>query len=122
MGLYASLMLIAYVWQFFSSASAAAKPKKIRASDIRKLSAICDETLTNNQQGIVPFQSRPAGGIFLEAYLPLFAGIFKRLKLGRGKKFLDVGSGDGRIVLLVAMFGAEAAGVELDPGKVQAQD
>ncbi|WP_035957649.1 class I SAM-dependent methyltransferase [Bryobacter aggregatus] len=45
------------------------------------------------------------------------------LKLGglrRGEKLYDLGSGDGRIVMLgAAKFGAKAVGVELDHGLVQ---
>jgi SAM-dependent methyltransferase len=41
-------------------------------------------------------------------------GIFKRLKLNNFKSFLDLGSGDGKAVLIAALFGVVAHGVEID--------
>ena len=39
-------------------------------------------------------------------------------KVGRGDRLLDLGSGDGRIVIAAAQRGAEALGIELDPSLV----
>jgi len=40
--------------------------------------------------------------------------IFKRIKLHTFKSFLDIGSGDGKAVLIAAIFGVTAHGVEID--------
>ena len=39
---------------------------------------------------------------------------FKKIKLGRFKNFLDIGSGDGKVVLIAALFCRNAEGVEID--------
>ena len=41
--------------------------------------------------------------------------LFKRINLGQYKNFIDIGSGDGRVVLLASLFGIEAHGIEFDP-------
>ena len=39
---------------------------------------------------------------------------FKKLKLGKYKSFLDLGSGDGKIVLIASLFCKNAEGIEID--------
>lgn len=39
---------------------------------------------------------------------------FKRIKLHNFSSFLDLGSGDGRVVLVASLFGVKAAGIEID--------
>jgi hypothetical protein len=39
---------------------------------------------------------------------------FKKINLHNYKNFLDIGSGDGRIVLLASIFGVESHGIEYD--------
>lgn len=39
---------------------------------------------------------------------------FKRLRLNQFKNFLDIGSGDGKVVLIAALFCKNAEGVEID--------
>ncbi|MBI2558032.1 methyltransferase domain-containing protein [Candidatus Woesearchaeota archaeon] len=39
---------------------------------------------------------------------------FKKLKLNQFKNFLDIGSGDGKIVLIASLFCKSAEGVEID--------
>ena len=39
---------------------------------------------------------------------------FKKIKLNRFKSFLDVGSGDGKIVLIASLFCKNAEGIEID--------
>lgn len=41
-------------------------------------------------------------------------GAFSRLGLSRYKKFIDLGSGDGRVVLIASLF-TSAEGIEIDP-------
>lgn len=41
--------------------------------------------------------------------------VLKLLKLKRGDKFVDLGSGDGRVVIEVAKNGIEAHGFEINP-------
>ena len=41
---------------------------------------------------------------------------FRRLGLGKYKSFLDIGSGDGRVVLIASLFTPKAEGVESDGG------
>jgi len=40
--------------------------------------------------------------------------IFKKIKLNKFKNFLDIGSGDGKIVLIASLFCKNAEGVEID--------
>ena len=39
---------------------------------------------------------------------------FKRIKLHNFKSFIDLGSGDGRVVLIASLFGVKAIGIEVD--------
>ena len=39
---------------------------------------------------------------------------FKKLKLSKFKNFLDIGSGDGKVVLIASLFCRNAEGVEID--------
>ena len=39
---------------------------------------------------------------------------FKKIKLGKFKNFLDIGSGDGKVVLIAALFCKNAEGIEID--------
>ena len=41
-------------------------------------------------------------------------GSFKRLKLNKFKNFLDIGSGDGKVVLIASLFCRNAEGIEID--------
>ena len=41
-------------------------------------------------------------------------GVFKRLQLSKYKRFIDLGSGDGKIVFLASLF-TDATGIEVDP-------
>lgn len=40
---------------------------------------------------------------------------FKKINLGQFNDFLDIGSGDGKIVLIASLFCRNAEGVEIDP-------
>lgn len=44
--------------------------------------------------------------------------LFKLLNIGSNRSFIDIGSGDGRIVLLASIFGLKSHGVEFDPALV----
>ncbi|MBW2978241.1 class I SAM-dependent methyltransferase [Candidatus Woesearchaeota archaeon] len=39
---------------------------------------------------------------------------FKKIKLQNYKNFLDLGSGDGKVVLIASLFGVKATGIEFD--------
>lgn len=39
---------------------------------------------------------------------------FKKIKLGQFSRFLDIGSGDGKIVLIASLFCRTAEGIEID--------
>jgi len=39
---------------------------------------------------------------------------FKKLKLNKFKNFLDIGSGDGKVVLIASLFCKNAEGIEID--------
>jgi hypothetical protein len=39
---------------------------------------------------------------------------FKKLKLGTFKNFIDLGSGDGKVVLIASLFCRKAEGIEID--------
>ncbi|NQV08264.1 class I SAM-dependent methyltransferase [Candidatus Woesearchaeota archaeon] len=40
--------------------------------------------------------------------------IFNKIELGKFKHLLDIGSGDGKVVMIASLFGVKATGVELD--------
>jgi len=52
--------------------------------------------------------------------LPEAYEFFRRIGLAGMGSMIDIGSGDGRIVLLASLFGVEAHGIEYDPGLVNA--
>ncbi len=57
-----------------------------------------------------------ADGVFHPSTLSEIATVLSRAELKAGEKLLDLGSGDGRVVLTAAyLFGAEAHGYETDP-------
>ncbi|MDD4940035.1 MAG: 2,3-bisphosphoglycerate-independent phosphoglycerate mutase, partial [Candidatus Omnitrophica bacterium] len=59
--------------------------------------------------------SRIRLGVFKGSPLTRIAGILKFLEVKPGEKFLDLGSGDGRVVFLAnALCGANSTGVEID--------
>jgi len=74
---------------------------------------------------------KPEGQMqFLDKEIPLDKGLFYPSLLEElvppldryvtpGSRFLDLGSGDGRVVFLAAVLGAEATGIEYDPKMVE---
>jgi len=65
------------------------------------------------QKGKLPMWSTARGfwnaAIAEEAY-----AAFNKIGLGRFKNFLDIGSGDGKVVLIASLFCQNADGVEID--------
>ncbi|MDD5618211.1 MAG: hypothetical protein PHG69_03875, partial [Candidatus Omnitrophica bacterium] len=59
-------------------------------------------------------ERRTVSGEFAVTDIDSAVEIFKVIELKKGDKFVDLGSGDGRIVFVAALFGAEAVGVEID--------
>ncbi|MFC1723489.1 class I SAM-dependent methyltransferase [Nanoarchaeota archaeon] len=60
-------------------------------------------------------------GMFGTSNMDTVFGFFKEIGLGKYKKFLDLGCGDGRIVLIASLF-TDAVGIEYDKelvGKAQ---
>lgn len=53
-------------------------------------------------------------GLFYPSLLEEVAPPFERF-VQPGTRFLDLGSGDGRVVFLASLFGAHAVGIEWDP-------
>lgn len=55
-------------------------------------------------------------------FVPMDRGVVERVmkhgEVGPGKKFYDLGSGDGRLVIAAALRGADAVGVEIDKIRV----
>ncbi len=47
-------------------------------------------------------------------HLPAAYSLFQKLELQKCKKFLDLGSGDGRIAFLASLFAKEVHGIEFD--------
>jgi hypothetical protein len=65
-------------------------------------------------QGILP--ARDTGvGYWGVTPLPELFDLFSRIRLKDCKSFMDLGSGDGRVVLLASLFGVHAHGIEYDP-------
>ncbi len=44
---------------------------------------------------------------------------FVKIKLEKYKNFIDLGSGDGKVVLIASLFGVNAAGIEIDKELVE---
>jgi protein-L-isoaspartate O-methyltransferase len=54
-----------------------------------------------------------AKGIWGTSSMDTVFTLFKKIHLGQKKQFLDIGCGDGRIVLIASLF-TKAAGIEID--------
>lgn len=54
-------------------------------------------------------------GTFAPSSLYEVLPLFRQFGVGPGKRFVDLGSGDGRVALAAALLGANAIGVEKDP-------
>jgi SAM-dependent methyltransferase len=57
-------------------------------------------------------------GLFYPSLLEELLPPFERA-LGEGTRFLDLGSGDGRVIFLANVLGAHATGMEYDPAMIQ---
>lgn len=57
-------------------------------------------------------------GIFGAVQCKRLFELFKRIQLQQYKRFLDIGSGDGRAVLIASLF-TDATGIECDEGLVE---
>ncbi|MBN2880709.1 hypothetical protein JXM83_01530 [Candidatus Woesearchaeota archaeon] len=55
-----------------------------------------------------------SAGIFSVSLLRELENIFQKLNLPKEFSFVDLGSGDGRVVFLASLFFAKSCGVELD--------
>lgn len=44
---------------------------------------------------------------------------FKKIKLQNYKTFIDLGSGDGKVVLIASLFGVKATGIEFDKDLIE---
>lgn len=54
-------------------------------------------------------------GVWAPSNLEVLHRIFKKIKLKPHQRFLDAGSGDGRVVFLASLFCREVVGIEADP-------
>ncbi|MBW2966811.1 methyltransferase domain-containing protein [Candidatus Woesearchaeota archaeon] len=45
---------------------------------------------------------------------------FNKINLGKSKTFIDLGSGDGKVVLIASLFGVKATGIEFDKDLIDA--
>lgn len=54
-------------------------------------------------------------GMWAPSDLKVLLDVFKKIKLSPHHRFLDAGSGDGRVVFLASLFCGEAVGIEADP-------
>ena len=58
------------------------------------------------------------GAPFVPMDRDVVARVMKHGEIGKGKKFYDLGSGDGRLVIAAALRGANATGIEIDKIRV----
>ena len=65
------------------------------------------------EKGKLPMWDTGAG-FYSSAVLTEVFDLFKRINLGSYSHFLDLGSGDGRVVLAASLF-TKATGIEIDP-------
>lgn len=95
------IILIAIYIGFISQSICFASPK-VTIDSLRRIQRACAENNTDAQINNIDFLLR----VFSTYLYP-------------GKKFVDLGSGDGRIVLLASMYGADSIGIEIDPVRFQ---
>ena len=89
---------------------------------VKALEKLCDATLEKavnaperkGETRLYYIQDIDGGGKFQRASLQAVDVMFRKMRFTKGKRFLDVGSGDGRVVFLAAMHGLDATGVERD--------
>ncbi len=67
-----------------------------------------------------PRYTMDGGGLYVASRLADVRDAICAAGLERGERFLDLGSGDGRVVCLAALIGAKAKGIESDPELHQA--
>lgn len=73
-----------------------------------------DELLTHFlKKGILPARDTGVGYWGITPTRDLFE-FFNRINIGEHKSIIDIGSGDGRVVLLASLFGLKAHGIEYD--------
>jgi protein-L-isoaspartate O-methyltransferase len=65
------------------------------------------------KQGRLPLKETSKGFWGISACDEVFE-LFKKLELDKYKNFLDLGSGDGRVVLIASLFVKKAVGIEAD--------
>lgn len=66
------------------------------------------------QEGKFPFRETQDGYWGASVTDEVFE-LFQKINLGHYQTFLDLGSGDGKVVLLASLFGVKATGIETDP-------
>lgn len=67
------------------------------------------------RQGRLPLHPTPRG-FWSPAIMAEVFEAFRDIGLDRYGSFLDLGSGDGRVVLIASLFVPKAEGIEIDPG------
>lgn len=65
-------------------------------------------------EGEQPYKKPAYDGVFLPSYLEHVNETFIGINLRPGQHLVDLGSGDGRVVFLAALFGARSVGIEGD--------
>ncbi|MBU0461692.1 MAG: class I SAM-dependent methyltransferase [Nanoarchaeota archaeon] len=78
--------------------------------EIKKLYLEYEKELRRSGKGVVWDTEK---GIFGTADCDVVFGFFKKIELDRYKNFLDIGSGDGRVVIIASLF-TDATGIEAD--------
>lgn len=66
------------------------------------------------RQGRLPLRPTPRG-FWSPAIMAEVFEAFRDIGLDRYRSFLDLGSGDGRVVLIASLFVPRAEGIEIDP-------
>ncbi len=66
------------------------------------------------KQGRLPMRPTPEG-FWSAAIAEEIFEAFQKLGLRKYRRFLDLGSGDGRVTLIASLFVPQAEGVEIDP-------
>ncbi|MFH1133752.1 MAG: methyltransferase [Nanoarchaeota archaeon] len=65
------------------------------------------------KDGLLPMRSTAKGFWGASISHEVYAA-FEKLKLEKSRQFLDLGSGDGSVVMIASLFGPKSAGVEFD--------
>lgn len=83
-------------------------------TEFKKIKQVYDQFERFVMQNGILLGKETKDGYWAVAHLQDVFDFFKQIKLDKHKHLVDLGSGDGRVVLLASLFGIKATGLETD--------